>query len=304
MDEPAQPAQPAHPGSVDESNSEATDSTDVRDSSAGTHPRFDTHASHGPAHAVVGRVKFRWFVAAALALLFVAGFGGYQLGAADGNPQVGSAEVGFARDMQTHHNQAVQMSLIVRDKTTDPTLRAIAYDIATSQQQQAGQMYGWLTQWELPQTGTDPAMTWMSATGHGDSRNDDPMAPPTDSPTSTAATTPSSTPTSTAGGMDGMDKSAQPGPEPTSGTSSGDGAATMMGMATPAQLTALERSTGAAAERLFLQLMITHHRGGVAMAKAALERAEEPVVRNLAQAITTAQTAEIAQLQTLLDART
>lgn len=287
MDEPAQP------GSVPESNSEATDSPDVRGSSAETHDRSDTPASHGPAHAGVGGVKFRWFVAAALALLFVAGFGGYQLGAADAvAPEEGSVEVGFARDMQAHHNQAVQMSLILRDKTSDPTLRAIAYDIATSQQQQSGQMYAWLTQWGLPQTGTDPAMTWMSVTGHRDSHTDDPLPPPGGSP--------AGVPTSTTRGMGGMDMRGQTAPAP----ASGDGVATMMGMATPAQLTALERSTGPAAERLFLQLMITHHRGGVAMAKAALERAEEPVVRNLAQAITTAQTAEIAQLQTLLADRT
>lgn len=76
-----------------------------------------------------------------------------------------SAEAGFSRDMQTHHAQAVEMALIVREKSQDPVLRAVAYDIATSQQQQAGQMYGWLTQWGLSQTSSQPRMAWM---GSGD----------------------------------------------------------------------------------------------------------------------------------------
>src|SRR5690606_19988556 len=34
-----------------------------------------------------------------------------------------SAEAGFSRDMQTHHLQAVEMSLIVRDRTEDDAIR-------------------------------------------------------------------------------------------------------------------------------------------------------------------------------------
>ena len=71
------------------------------------------------------------------------------------------ADAGFARDMQTHHAQAVEMAFLVRDRTDDPELRTVAYDIITSQQQQAGQMYGWLVQWGLPQTGSRPPMAWV-----------------------------------------------------------------------------------------------------------------------------------------------
>ena len=74
-------------------------------------------------------------------------------------PAEGSAEAGFARDMQSHHAQAVEMALIVREKSTDPVLRSVAYDIATSQQQQSGQMYAWLEMWQLPKVGPDEAMT-------------------------------------------------------------------------------------------------------------------------------------------------
>lgn len=70
------------------------------------------------------------------------------------------ADVGFSRDMQTHHRQAVEMALIIRDRTDDAAVRTLAYDIATSQQQQAGQMYGWLVQWGLPQTAPRRLMAW------------------------------------------------------------------------------------------------------------------------------------------------
>ncbi len=70
------------------------------------------------------------------------------------------ADSGFARDMQTHHAQAVEMAFLVRDRTQDEEVRTVAFDIITSQQQQAGQMYGWLVQWGLDQTGSRPPMAW------------------------------------------------------------------------------------------------------------------------------------------------
>ncbi|TFB80845.1 DUF305 domain-containing protein [Terrimesophilobacter mesophilus] len=86
-------------------------------------------------------------------------------------PNNTSAEAGFARDMQLHHQQAVEMSMIVRDATDDPDIRLLAFDIALAQQQQVGQMFSWLTVWGLPQAASEPSMTWMvrpgrSGTGH------------------------------------------------------------------------------------------------------------------------------------------
>lgn len=77
------------------------------------------------------------------------------------------ADAGFSRDMQTHHAQAVEMAILVRDRSSDDELRTVAYDILTSQQHQAGQMYGWLVQWGLPQTGSEEPMAWVSGE-HGD----------------------------------------------------------------------------------------------------------------------------------------
>jgi uncharacterized protein (DUF305 family) len=89
----------------------------------------------------------------------------------DSDPIDSSVEAGFARDMQVHHEQAVEMAMNVRDATDDPGVRLLAYDIATSQSQQSGQMFGWLAEWGLSQAATEPSMTWMSrppsgATGH------------------------------------------------------------------------------------------------------------------------------------------
>jgi uncharacterized protein (DUF305 family) len=76
-----------------------------------------------------------------------------------------SVDAGFARDMKVHHTQAVEMSMIVRDLTQDEATRRLAYDIALTQQNQIGQMTGWLDLWGLTQTSMEPPMKWMSQQG-------------------------------------------------------------------------------------------------------------------------------------------
>src|SRR5215204_2544605 len=76
-------------------------------------------------------------------------------------PGEGSAEAGFARDMMVHHAQAVQMAEIVRDRTDSDDVRILAADITLGQQAQIGIMQGWLGAWDLPVTGSEPAMAWM-----------------------------------------------------------------------------------------------------------------------------------------------
>lgn len=80
-----------------------------------------------------------------------------------------SAEAGFSRDMAEHHAQAVDMALIIRDRTEDEALRQFTIDIALTQQSQIGMMSGWLQLWGLRPTGSEPSMAWMghnhSATG-------------------------------------------------------------------------------------------------------------------------------------------
>jgi uncharacterized protein (DUF305 family) len=71
-------------------------------------------------------------------------------------------------------------------------------------------------------------------------------------------------------------------------------------MATDEQLAELEAAHGKAADMLFLNLMIEHHRGGVQMAEAVIPLTERPEVLNMAQTIRDTQSAEIDTMQTML----
>ncbi|MFC4638560.1 DUF305 domain-containing protein [Deinococcus hohokamensis] len=59
-------------------------------------------------------------------------------------------EVRFVREMIEHHTQAVDLALRIRERTRNPELRTLALDIMLSQQEQIGQMRGWLTLWKRP----------------------------------------------------------------------------------------------------------------------------------------------------------
>lgn len=185
----------------------------------------------------------------------VGGFAVGRLTAGPASVSDSGPDAGFARDMQAHHAQAVEMALLVRDKSANEEIRSIAYDIITTQQQQSGQMFAWLVDWGLPQARSAPPMAWMGTGEHGGS-------------SSTMSQNPG-----TGGGMEGM--------------------------ATPAQLQKLREATGVEADRLFTELMIRHHQGGVAMARAAASLAETLKVRDFAGGIVKAQTAEITALQEL-----
>ena len=216
----------------------------------------------------VGRVGgVAALVAASVALVVVAivAFSAGRLSTlADPTPTDTSTEAGFARDMQVHHQQGTELAMIVRDLTDDPEVRLLAYDIATTQAQQAGQLYGWLRVWGLSQRGSEPSMTWMTrpASEDGHTEHDD-----------------------------------------------GDGSVThehgefMPGLATPEQIRQLETSTGVAAERLFLELMIAHHRGAIEMADAALARSSNGVLVPFAQSIVESQSGEIILMEDMLRTR-
>lgn len=111
------------------------------------------------------RSSARRLAAFAVAVVLVA-IGAFAVGRLStsfvGTPSNTSAAAGFARDMQTHHDQGVELAMIIRDLSDDPDIRLLAYDIATAQSGQAGQMQGWLNTWQLPQAPPEPAMTWMT----------------------------------------------------------------------------------------------------------------------------------------------
>lgn len=171
----------------------------------------------------------------------------------------------FALDMQAHHRQAVQMSTLVRDRVEDEDVRTLALDVALTQQQQAGQMYGWRQLWGLGQGRTQPVMAWMAG--------EDVPGP----------------------AMAGHDMTV-----PADGLGAvGD----MPGMASAAQMDALAAADGEEAARIYLQLMIPHHVAGVEMARAAAQEAAEPEVRALAEKMATGQEAELTVLRDMLAER-
>lgn len=198
-------------------------------------------------------------VVLAVAAMAAAFFAGAMLGpdqASDAStPGTASVDAGFARDMQQHHAQAVETSNLVLESSRDEQVRTIARDIMLTQQQQIGQMYGWLDLWGLDQSSSEPAMAWMGSDG-----------------------------------MEGHDMDA-------------DAPESMPGMATPEQIAYLDSLEGPEADRYYLQLMIPHHEGALAMAEAAAADAQTPQVRDLAATIVASQTSELVALRQMLEER-
>ncbi|MFG3339735.1 DUF305 domain-containing protein [Glycomyces sp. NPDC048151] len=89
-------------------------------------------------------------LAAGLAVGWVAGT------SAPGNDSV---EAGFARDMQTHHQQAVEMAMYEWQHGSDPALTTIAYDIVTTQSAEIGMYRAWLRDWGVQLSSGEP-MAW------------------------------------------------------------------------------------------------------------------------------------------------
>jgi len=174
-------------------------------------------------------------------------------------PNDDSAEAGFARDMATHHAQAVELGFLLRDRTRDEPLRALAADIIVTQSTQRGIFMAWLQAWGLPQASSGPRMAWMS--GASPMRSMNPGQPMPGSMAHGAPATP--------------------------------GTPLMPGMASDEELDALRRAAGHQAEVLFLQLMIRHHEGGVLMARALLERSDRGDVVSLVRGIESGQAGEV-----------
>lgn len=109
---------------------------------------------------MTGRKRWIAGTAAAIVLLAVGYLAGFFTPALTA-PGDNSAEAGFARDMSTHHAQAVAMSMIAWQNATNPDVKQLAYAIATTQQAQVGMMQTWLKDWNLQPTGSKPPMSWM-----------------------------------------------------------------------------------------------------------------------------------------------
>jgi len=72
------------------------------------------------------------------------------------------------------------------------------------------------------------------------------------------------------------------------------------GMMSKGQMTDLGAATGPAFDRMFLEMMVEHHQGAVAMAKDELAQGANPEAKQLAQAIIDGQSTEIAQMKSMM----
>lgn len=79
-----------------------------------------------------------------------------------------------------------------------------------------------------------------------------------------------------------------------------DASTTMPGMASPDELLRLYQRTGKKFDILFLQLMIRHHLGGIQMAKAAIDHATLPVLREAAKAMIVEQVEDLGSMRAYL----
>ncbi|MCA0144059.1 DUF305 domain-containing protein [Blastococcus sp. LR1] len=78
------------------------------------------------------------------------------------------------------------------------------------------------------------------------------------------------------------------------------GHGSMGGMMSEQDMQALSDASGAAFDRMFLELMVAHHRGATAMAETELTDGENPDALSMAEEIRDSQTAEIAEMEQLL----
>ena len=165
--------------------------------------------------------------------------------------------------MSVHHQQAVEMTAVVLAGSTDADVRSMAWDIATSQSNQIGEMHAWLGLWNEPLISTNGYMTWMPMDGSS---------------------------------MPGMSMSGM-------STSAAGGMQSMPGMATDEQMTQLRAAKGKALDHLFLTLMIAHHKGGAPMAVYEQQHGNVAIERALAESMTKTQSAEVDLMNELLKTR-
>jgi uncharacterized protein (DUF305 family) len=183
-----------------------------------------------------------------------------------------AADVRFLQAMIPHHQQAIDMAALAKDRTNRKEVLDAAGRIDASQKDEIEFMRGWLTERNEP---VEPA----TAMAHGDSGHE------------------------AHGAADhaahGADHAAHAGGTQTPSSPH----AMMKGMATPEQMAALAAARGTDFDRLFLELMIKHHRGAVDMVEELLEQpgsAYEPALFEFTRDVTNDQNAEIERMNALL----
>jgi uncharacterized protein (DUF305 family) len=191
--------------------------------------------------AAVGPITALRMVVLLVAVAFLAASVGWAVGVRPDDP-LNRTDVGFLREMGYHHEQAVEMSLILLYKDdVDQGLDAFAHEIIIGQRFEQGLFNAILDRFGHD-AAVDPdgeVMAWMGP----------PMAPEE-----------------------------------------------MPGLATPAQIAALEEASGAEAEALWIALMTEHHLGGLHMADRGARHGSDPATVSLAGRLVEIQRSEVIDL--------
>jgi uncharacterized protein (DUF305 family) len=157
------------------------------------------------------------------------------------------------------------MADLATDRAANTQVKDLAARIETAQGPEIEQMQTWLIAWGSAASGFTAAST-TSDDGMGGMDH---------------------------GGMSGMGKEGDMSSSAATGMS-------MPGMMSDAQMQQLTDASGAEFDRLCLEMMITHHQGAIEMANTELAEGSNPEALALAESITTSQTAEITEMQQLL----
>jgi uncharacterized protein (DUF305 family) len=149
--------------------------TDIADAVTGSDPPVEADdALHnddgGPAEVIGGRSRLTTMLIAIIVVAVAVGAGatGWLVGHRNSGPHItaSSIDAGFARDMSTHHTQAVIMAKYTLAHSTNPSVLLLASDIYEDQTLEIGQMQGWLDSWGLTRSSTIPVMAWMDGHDH------------------------------------------------------------------------------------------------------------------------------------------
>ena len=98
-----------------------------------------------------------------LAVLVLAGAGGFVIGERHATPDPNGTDIGFLQDMRSHHEQAVDMALTFVEKPdVDPDLKVVADEIAFGQSIEIGRLIQLLREYGEPEANeSGTAMAWM-----------------------------------------------------------------------------------------------------------------------------------------------
>ena len=180
-----------------------------------------------------------------------------------------------------HHNQAVEMTDLIRSHTRSPEVSNIGNRINISQTDEMRFMKQWLTDRGVPLPGPHEGMNMagMDMSGMDHAQMDHSQMDHSQ--------------------MAGMDHGSMPGMKPNAAPMT----MSMPGMLTPAQMDALRAANDAQFDHLFLSGMIQHHTGALTMVKDLLAHpgaAQDPVLFDFVSDVDHTQLAEIDFMKAML----